>query len=127
MRQPREGEVLWRHVSGGRARHAITRESYPDAVCGVQPGQPWDWRVSYSWAEKHKHRECVRLASRGRVNFWPDDDDGVGEELWFGVGTASTGMATATKYPAAQDEAARHLRRVVAERSGCLGLRSRSL
>lgn len=75
MRQPREGEVLWRRLPGGRANHAITRESFPNAVCGVVPGDDVErWRVrDYSWRVSRRHRECARLAPRGRINFWEPD------------------------------------------------------
>lgn len=75
MRQPREGEVLWRRLPGGRAKHAITRESFPSAVCGVEPGDDVErWRVrDYSWRERRRHKHCQNLAPRGRINFWEPD------------------------------------------------------
>lgn len=74
MRQPREGEVLWRRLPGGRANHAITRESFPSAVCGVAPGDPERWGSrGYSWNTRRGHKQCVRLAPRGRINFWDLD------------------------------------------------------
>lgn len=72
MRQPREGEVLWRRVPGGRACHAVTRDSYPSAVCGVTPLT--SWRLNgYSWSVRRKHSLCDRLVGKGRINFWPPD------------------------------------------------------
>jgi hypothetical protein len=71
MRQPRPGEVMWRRVPGGRALHAITCDSWPNAICGVMPHL--SWRIAASWSQRRKHKQCDRLAPRGRINFWPPD------------------------------------------------------
>lgn len=82
MRQPREGEVLWARVPGGRASHAVTHDSWPAAVCGLNPERWQKWHDTLTqpvWLfdrRNHGHSECVRRSPcYRRINFWSTDGD----------------------------------------------------
>lgn len=80
LRHPRKGEILWKRVPGGRALHAVSHESYPNAVCGVGPEDPERWKHGWSgpWMGlqerfRRRHQKCAKMTGPGRINFWPAD------------------------------------------------------
>lgn len=70
---------LWGSVSGGKAYHIFTAESWPLPLCGIDPirrngrKSPWLWGVGNP--RNRIHHTCRRLrgTTQKPINDWPLD------------------------------------------------------